>query len=291
MRFVDRCPGRRVQIGVQPGQDDTSHRSLRHRRQHGRRRLDCARRSGRDHGPLRRMAVPSPGQHPQQLRPSPGRIDQPHRLQPLGPGMDRQTQEGRRRLPVLGHVLGGQGGDPFGLDHLLDVAGIQKGSQAVGQLQRPHRRHAGRELLHDHPRHLEPARQGRDGRRQVQTQVARRERRLVLLQIAQRPHLGQQHRPVTGLRGQRRPERPRRAPVGQQEGRVRQGLRRMVPQPVQHTRRQIVEEGPMRGDHEPARRVASKGIEGGHARPNRTSASSLACGSPTCIQSPSRTQP
>jgi hypothetical protein len=58
-------------------------------------------------------------------------------------------------------------------------------------------------------------------------------------------------------------------PVGQQDDGVGQGLGRVVAQPVQHPRRQILEERPMRLDGIPARAVA--GSKGSNRRSFRSS--------------------
>ena len=191
-----------------------------------------------------------------------------------------------------GQITLDQGGHTADVLDLLELAGIEEAAEGVCQFQRPQGRQAGTEVLDDHARHLEAPGQGGDGGEQVEADVARGERRLVLFQIAERSDLGQEDGTAAGLAGQGGGEGPGSAAVGQQDDGVGQGLGRMVAQPVQNAGRQIVEKGSLGLDRIPARARAGKRIEGvGHASASFASAASRARGSPTCIQSPSSTQP
>lgn len=224
------------------------------------------------------------------------RIDQTERRQPLGPGLDGEAEEAGAVLPVGGQILFGQSGDARQVGHFLQLAGIEEAAQGVGHFQRAQGLHARLELLGDHPRHLEAAGQGGDGGGQVQTQFAGGEGRLVLLQIAERADLGQQDGAVASQLAQCRGEGASGAAVGQQDGGVGQGLGCLIAEPVEHPRREVLEEGPPGRHGAPARPGSGERIEAasGHVQSSafsRASASSRACGSPTCIQSPSSTQP
>ena len=161
--FTQVFPDTGFQIEVQSGED---HAPLR-RGGDGGQNIGGGRRgpgrTGGDHGLLRRALAPGRGQQAQQFRSPPSRIDQTHGLKPPGPGLDGQTQELRRRLPVFGQIALDQGGDPGHVLDLFQLAGIKKAAQRIGHLQRSEGRQAGPEILHDHPRHFEPAGQGGDG--------------------------------------------------------------------------------------------------------------------------------
>ena len=215
-------------------------------------------------------------------------------LPPLrGRVLDRNGEEGGRVEPVLGQVRPGEVGDTSHIRDFLDLAGIEKGPEGVGHLQRMEGGGGGARVMgRHHPGQLETAGEGGDGRAQVQADVARGEGRFVLFQITERPDLGQEDGPPARPSGQGGSKGPRGAAVGQQDDGVGQGLGRMVAQPVQHPGREIVEKGPLGLDREPARAGPGKGIEtGGHPPASFASAASRASGSPTCIQSPSSTQP
>ena len=181
-------PDARVEVEIQARQDHTPHRRLGHGSQHIRRRRCGAGGTGGDDRLGRRPFGPGVGQPPQQGRPPPRRIDEPELGQASRPGIGRQPQEVDRLQPVFGHVSVDQALQPGQILDLFQLAGIEKPPQRLGQVQRPHRTELGPVTGHQ-PRQLETAGQGRDGRRQVQTQLSGRERRLVLLQIAQRPNL------------------------------------------------------------------------------------------------------
>ncbi|MNX41935.1 hypothetical protein D3C86_723490 [compost metagenome] len=296
MLVVDAVPDAVGQIEVEARQD---HHALR-RAGHGGQNIggggDGARGAGGDHRLLRRARVPGLGQTTQQGGAAPGRVDQTEGLQPLGPGLDGEAEEAGAVLPVSGQILFGQPGDARQVGHFFQLAGIEEAAQGVGHFQRAQGLQARLEFLGDHPRHLEATRQGGDGGRQVQTQFAGGKGRLILLQIAERAHLGQQDGAVAGQTAERRGEGAGGAAVGQQDGGVGQGLGRLIAQPVEHARREVFEEGPPGGHGAPARPGPGERIEAAprHGQPSsfsRASASSRACGSPTCIQSPSSRQP
>ena len=260
MLFLDRVPGRGVEIEVEAGQDDAALRRARPRRlSTSAAALTVPVEPAAITGPCGGCSVPALGQQAQQpWRAARRGSTSPMRRQPLGPGLDRQAEEVGRRAASARRSRPRPGWRPARRSSTSSMlAGIEEAAEGVGQLQRAHRRQVRREILDDHPRHLEPARQGGDGGRQVEAQFAGRERRLVLLQIAERPHLRQQHGAVAAQLRQGGGEGARRAAVGQQDGRVGQGLRRLVAQPVEHARGQVLEEGPVRGDGEPARALPS----------------------------------
>ena len=82
-----------VEVEIEARQDHATARGPGHRSQHiggGRGRTG---RAGGDDRLGRGAFGPGVGQKPQQPRAAPGRIDQPHALQPLRPGLDRQTEK------------------------------------------------------------------------------------------------------------------------------------------------------------------------------------------------------
>jgi hypothetical protein len=194
---------------------------------------------------------------------------------------------------VLGQVRLDEVGNTSHNRDFLDLAGIEKGPEGVGHFQCMEGRGGGAGVMGRHqPGQFEAAGQGGDGRAQVQADIAGREGRFILFQIAERPDLGQEDGPPARPSGQGGGEGPGGAPVGQQDDGVGQGLGRIVAEPVQHPGGQIVEKRPLGLDRIPARAGPGKGIEtGGHPTASFVSAASRAAGSPTCIQSPSSTQP
>ena len=267
MLFVQPVPDRRVQIEIEAGQDDAAQGRPSHGLQHVAGGGDGAGRTGGDDGLGRRRVVPQFGEAAQQGRAAPGRIDQAQLGEAFGPGLDRQAQELGGPFPVFGHFAVDQGGDPFGVRNLFQLAGIEEAAEGIGHLQGAHRRQAVVELFDDHPRHLEPAGQGGDGGRQVEAEGAGGEGRLVLLQIAQRPDLGQQDGATLGQFRQGAGEGAGGASVGQQDGGVGQGLGRQIAQPGQDAGGQVFEEGPVGGDGVPAGAGRREGIEAAHASP------------------------
>ena len=286
-------PDGRVQIPVEAGQDDATARCGGDSGQHIGGGRGCAGRAGGNDGLGRWPFGPGRGQQAQQAGATPGRIDQPHGRQPFRPGLDGKGEEFGRLAPVFCQIAFDQGGDAMQVLDLLQLAGIEEAAEGIGHFERAQGRKAGPEILDDHSRHLETARQGGDGGRQVETQFTGGEGGLVLFQIAERADLGQQQGSPSGLFRQGGREGAGGAAVRQQDDRVGQGLGRMVAQPVQHPGGEILQERPARLDRIPARGGRFEGIEpNGHATPaSLASAASRACGSPTCIQSPSRTHP
>ncbi len=186
---VDAVPDAVGQIEIEAGQDDHALRRPRHGGQNIGGGGDGAGRTGGDDGLLRRARVPGLGQTAQQGRAAPGRVDQAEGFQPFRPGLDREAEEAGAVLPVGGQILFGQPGDARQVGDFLQLAGIEEAAQRISHFQRAQGLQARLELLGDHPRHLEAARQGGDGGGQVQTQLAGREGRLVLFQITERAHL------------------------------------------------------------------------------------------------------
>ena len=300
-------PDGRVQLAVEPGQDDAAARRGGHGGEHIGGGGGGAGRAGGDDGLGRWALGPGIGQKAQQPGAAPGRVDHPHGLQPLRPGLDGEGEKFGRLAPVLGQVALDQGRDPVQVRDLLELAGIEEAAEGVGHLQRAQGRQAGAEVLDDHPRHLEATGQGGDGRRQVEAELPGGEGRLVLFEVAEGTDLGQQDRTAAGLFAQGGSEGAGGAAVGQQDDGVGQDFGRTVAQPVQYPGGEILEEGPPGLDGIPARdilfpmvtravgdclRDVGERIEAGaHPPPSFASAWSRACGSPTCIQSPSSTQP
>ena len=234
-------------------------------------------------------------------------------MQALGPGAHGQAQEVGGDLPVAGHLALHQRIDAVGAARLLQLQPVDEAGQGVGQLQGGPsvQRTVQQVLVLDHePRQLESPPQGGHRGGQGQRRFAGLERRLAFVDVAQGADLRQQHGASAGGADESGGQLTRPAAGGEQHDRVGQGLGTVggqrVPQPVG----EIVEEGTVRGDGEPARALASqqaarrgrggprgRGAEQvervgrrGH-RASRASAASRAAGSPTCIQSPSITAP
>ena len=289
---ADGGPDRRIQFAVEARQDDAAARGGGDGGQHIGGGGGGAGRAGGDHGLGRRPIGPGHGQKAQQAGATPGRIDQSHGFQPLRPGLDGEGEEFGGLPPVLGQILLDESRDPMQVLDLFQLAGVEEAAEGVRHLQRAQGRQAGTEILDDHPRHLEPTGQRGDGRGQVETEFAGREGRFVFFKIAQRPDLRQQDGAAAGLFRQGGGEGPRGPAVGQQDDGVGQGLGRMVAEPVEHAGGEILKEGATRLDRVPARTCRLERIEaGGHVPASLASAASRASGSPTCIQSPSSTQP
>ncbi|WP_306414833.1 hypothetical protein [Brevundimonas aurantiaca] len=267
MLFVQPVPDRRIQVEIETGQDDAAQGRSGHGAQDVGGGGDGAGRTGGDDGLGRGRVVPQFGEAAQKRGAAPGWIDQAQFGEAFGPGLDRQAQEFGRAFPVFGHFAVDQGRDPSGVRNLFQLAGIEEAAERIRQIQGPHRRQAVVELLDDHPRHLEPAGQGGDGGRQVEAEGAGGEGGLVLLQIAQRPDLGQQDGAALGEFRQGAGEGAGGAAVGQKEGGVRQGLGRQIAQPGQDAGGQVFEEGPVGGDGVPAGAGRREGVEGAHSNP------------------------
>ncbi len=287
MLFAHLGPGVVGQLQVQPRQHHCAPgQAGDHRQEVGVGRRGPGRPCG-DHGPRGRPRLPGLRQGAQQPGAALGRIDQPELGQPLGPGLHRDGQEVGRHLPVAGQVALHQAGDtvqpPLARD-LLDLQAVQEARQGVGQLKGARRvQRAAEQVLGAgrQARQLEPAAIGVDGRGQVQGQVARFERRLALVEIAERPNLRQQQGPPAAGRHEGFRQGAHAAPRGQQHHGLGQGL---VRQGVHEPGRQIGQERPMRRDGEPARRGPGEGPGAAHPSApasSRASAASRPVGSLT----------
>ena len=246
------------------------------------------RRTGRARGDQRvagRMADPLLGEGVEQPHPALGDIDQAALRQPGGPGLEGDAQEFGRAAPVGGHVQLDQAVEPVeGASDLLDLQVVEEAGQGVGHLQRPGGVEASTQtgVAGDQTGQLEAAGARVDGRRDVQRQVARLERRLALIQVADGADLRQQGRPAADRADEGLGQHAGPAPGRHEHDRFGQRLR--VGQGGDQSGRQIVEKGPVGRDREPAgRRLLERA---GHPAANRASAASRASGSPTCIQSP-----
>ncbi|MNU42451.1 hypothetical protein D3C71_312100 [compost metagenome] len=258
---VDAVPDAVSQIKVEAGQDDHALGRAGHGGQNVGGGGDGAGGASGDDRLGRRARVPGLGQTTQQGSAAPGGIDKAEGLQSFRPGLDGEAEEAGAVLPVGGQILFGQPGDARQVGDFFKLAGIEEAAQGVGHFEGAQGFQARLELLDDHPRHLEAAGQGGDGGGQVQTEFAGGEGRLVLFQIAERTHLGQQDGAVAGQLAQRRGEGAGGAPVGQKDGGVGQGLGRLVAQPVEHPGGEVFEEGPPGGHGAPARPGPGERIE------------------------------
>ena len=138
------------------------------------------------------------GQAAQQADAALGDVHQAKLAQPRRPGLHRDVEEVRRLLPVAGEVALHQTLDLSGRIDLLDLAAVEEGGQGVGEGQNLGGIDAPAEralMLGDEARQLEPSSPGRDRRGQVDRHVARLERRLALVEIADHPDLRQDQRP------------------------------------------------------------------------------------------------
>ncbi len=256
MLFVDARPGVLGQRLVEPRQHHAAARRAGDGGQQvggGRRR--AGRPGGDDHlvrGPL----PPRQAEAAQQHHPAGGDVDEAQILQAARPDLQGEVEEPRRRLPVAGQLALHQGLDRARVAGLLDLAGVEERRQRVGQFEgRPGVEAALQQVFvfRHQPRQLEPAAPGTDRRRQVERQVARFERRLALVEVAERADLRQQHGlRVTGVQ-KRLGQRPRRAAGRQQDHRVGQGRRIRRRQRADQPSGEILQERAVRGDREPAR--------------------------------------
>ncbi len=108
-------------------------------------------------------------------------------------------------------------------------------------------------MVGDQPRQLVAAAAGRDRRRQVERQVARLERRLALVEVAQRPHLRQQHRAGAGDRQEGVGEIAAGAAGGGQHGGFGERIGAERRQRLGQAPRQVLQERAASLDVEPAR--------------------------------------
>ncbi len=297
--LVHRRPGLLGQLQVEARQDHRAQRRAGHSGQQVGGGRGGAGRAGGDQGRLRRIFRPLTFQRPQQAHPPLRHVDQAEFGQAFGPGVERDPQEVGRALPVLGHLGRRQGVDP-GAVGLLDLQAVEEAGQGVGQLQgggRVDRPVEQAPVLGDQTGQLEAPAIGRDGRRQVERQVARLERRLALVEVAERAHLGQQHRLAAG-HGQEGLGQGAGAAAGRrQDDGLGQALGAEGRERFGQSPREVEGERTMRRDGEPARPRLGEGAAHGQAgalaasRKRRCSAASRASGSEMCMSKPSMTAP
>jgi hypothetical protein len=241
------------------------------------------------------MGLPGAGQGPQQGHPPGAHIHHAQGRQAPGPFGQGHLQEFPADPPVLGQVGGHQGAQVVVVPHLLDLQAVQEASQGIGQLQgRAGVQLAlqGRLMVLHQPDQLEAAAQGRDPGGQVHGQVAGLEGRLALVQVPQGADLRRQDRLAAAHGDEGVGQGPGAAPGGGQHHGLGQGVGPQGRQGVEQALGQVVDEGPVGGDGEPAGALAPKqGWGGGGAHRSRASATSRAAGSPTCIHSPSSCSP
>ena len=287
MLFADLGPGRLGKVEIETGQH---HRPFWQAGDHGQQLGDRRRTAGRaggDHHLRRRLGAPALRQPAQQQHPALADVHQAELVQPPRPGRQRQLEEVGRDLPVLRQLVRRQAVDQGERTGLLDLDAVEEASQRVGQVQRAGGVEAAAERVlvrGDQPGQFVTAAGGRDRRRQVQGQVAWLERRLALVEVAQRSDLRQQHRAGAGDRQEGVGEVAARAAGRDQHRGRRQRLRAERGERRAKPAREVFQERPPCLDVEPARR--RPGEEAHAVSRSRASAAATAAGSPTCIHWP-----
>ena len=151
---------------------------------------------------------------------------------------------------------------------LLDLYAVQETGEGVTQLKGAGRVQVAVKQVGvvDHqPRQLEPPSPGRDRRRQVQGHVPRFERRLALVQVAEGADLRQQQGLAARHRNKGLGQGPRAAPGRGEDQGVGQGLGAHRRKGGQQAAGEILDEGPVGRNGEPAR---PGGVQETHG-PNR----------------------
>ena len=213
---------------------------------------------------------PALGQGAQQGGPAPRDVHQPQRLQPRRPVLQGDGQEAGADFPVPRQLAGYEAVEPTGSAHLLDGQTVEEAGERVGEVERGRgvqRAFQQVLVLDDQPGQLEPAAQRAYSRRKIERQVAGLERRLALLQIAQRADLGQQHGLPAGRGDERLGQRASAATGGHEHHRVGERLRPVLRERGVEARGEVGDERAVRGDGAPARTPARQTAP--PARPGR----------------------
>ena len=164
------------------------------------------------------------GQGAQQLGTALRHIDKAQFGEPSRPKLGRDPQRRRRYLPVLRELTGRERHGVGRKLDFLDGGGVDGGGQRVSELEHPGSAVTGEvlQMIMHQPRQLEPPPQRTDGRRKIERQIARFERRLAFLQIAEREDLREQYRTAPRRCHESFGQRPGAAPTGGQHGRLGQ---------------------------------------------------------------------